>query len=178
MTTKAAWAFRTSNASPVALAPIKTFVKDMHAVGWDKLVAKSECLTRYMHKLLINLLGDKIQLITPIDPKHRGAMLVFRVKGVSNVQMIEEELKRQSELGSFEIDVRKPNNIRVTAHYGYTSFTDVHGLVTRLEQVIDLALKEEYKPKASSIDGLKTLGFFLPSTDNAPNKELKKGFDF
>ncbi len=167
MTTKAAWAFRTSNASPVALAPIKTFVKEMSSIGWDKLTAKSECLTRYLHALLINKLNDKIQFITPMEPKNRGAMLVFRVKGVNNVQLIEDELKRHSELGSFEVDLRKPNNIRITPHYGYTRFADIHNLVTRLEQVIDLALKAEHKIENN--DRMKPLGFFPQASSALPS---------
>jgi len=143
MMQKGAWAFRCSNPSPIALAPVKTYIKTMSQIGWDKLNAKSECLTRYMHALIQQHLGDKIEWITPDDPKKRGAMLVFRVKGISDVRQIETLLKTANELGTFEIDVRPPNNIRVTAHYGYTQFTDIHKMVARLEQVVHLLLEQK-----------------------------------
>ncbi|CEG55724.1 kynureninase/PvdN C-terminal domain-containing protein [Legionella fallonii] len=143
-----AWAFRTSNVSPVAIAPIQSFIKKMSAIGWDRLMVKSECLTRYLQASLNEHLGDKIQFITPGNPKQRGAMLVFRVNGVTDVQQIEELLKQKNELGQFEIDVRKPNNIRVTAHYGYTQFTDIQRFVCRLNQVIQFALTEQKNKEA------------------------------
>ncbi|MCW8397896.1 aminotransferase class V-fold PLP-dependent enzyme [Legionella sp. PATHC038] len=143
MMQKGAWAFRCSNPSPVALAPVKTYIKTMSQVGWHKLNAKSECLTRYMQALIQQHLGDKIEWITPDDPKKRGAMLVFRVKEISDVKQIEALLKKASDLGTFEIDVRPPNNIRVTAHYGYTQFTDIHKMVSRLEQVVHLLLEQK-----------------------------------
>lgn len=136
-------AFRISNVSPVAIAPIQSFVKKMSAIGWDKLMMKSECLTQYLYASLHERLGDKIQFITPCASNKRGAMLVFRVKNVADVQKIEEELKKENELGQFEIDVRKPNNIRVTAHYGYTKFADIQRFTCRLEKVIAHVLAEQ-----------------------------------
>ncbi|MCX7115175.1 MAG: hypothetical protein NTW08_04645 [Gammaproteobacteria bacterium] len=143
MATNGAKAFRSSNAAPVALAPIQTFVKHMDAIGWDKLTAKSECLTRYMLTLLKARLGETLQLITPEDPAQRGAMLVFRVIGLKQAHAVEDALKQVSDLGRFEVDTRPPNNIRVTAHYGYTSFADIQRMVTRLEQVVSKVLAAE-----------------------------------
>lgn len=143
MADKGAAAFRCSNPSPVAIAPVRQYMKTMSAIGWDKLVAKSECLTRYMLALLRKQLGDKMELITPENPKQRGAMLVFRIKGLADVNSIEELLKRESALGQFEIDTRPPNNIRITAHYGYTRFTDIQNMVMRLKQVVEHVLALE-----------------------------------
>jgi|GEM_PF-946177 len=143
MSRDAARAFRCSNPAPVALAPARQYMTFMADIGWDKLIARSESLTRYMLTLLQQKLGDRIEFITPLDPKNRGAMLVFRVKGIHNVAAIEALMKAQSPLGQFEIDTRPPANIRVTAHYGYTRFSDIHNMVTRLEQVVALQLKAE-----------------------------------
>ncbi|HHI9477160.1 TPA: aminotransferase class V-fold PLP-dependent enzyme [Legionella anisa] len=169
---KGAWAFRCSNPSPVALAPVKTYMKTMSQIGWDKLIAKSECLTRYMHVLLQQSLGDKIEWITPDDPKRRGAMLVFRIKGISDVRQIETVLKQASELGLFEIDVRPPNNIRVTAHYGYTQFNDIHNMVSRLTHVVNLLLEQKkveslsLSPKQRGKDGFFDKPVILGKTDH------------
>ncbi|CAM2971014.1 Kynureninase [Legionella steigerwaltii] len=161
---KGAWAFRCSNPSPIALTPAKTYIKTMSQIGWDKLNAKSECLTRYMHALIQQHLGDKIEWITPDDPKKRGAMLVFRVKDISDtdVKQIEALLKKSSELGAFEIDVRPPNNIRVTGHYGYTQFSDIHKMVSRLEQVVHHVLEQKKHESLTltSIKERRKSGFF------------------
>ena len=89
-------------------------------------------------------MGEKIQFITPENPKERGATIVIRVLGISDINKIEHLLKEANELGSrFEIDTRPPNNIRLTAHYGYTSFSDIYSMVKKLEKVIMLCLETE-----------------------------------
>ncbi|WP_058535722.1 kynureninase/PvdN C-terminal domain-containing protein [Legionella saoudiensis] len=148
MMSEGAWAFRCSNPSPVDLAPVKTYIKTMSQIGWDKLYAKSECLTRYMYLVLQQHMGENIEWITPEAPSQRGAMLVFRLRGINDVRQVETLLKQESGLGRFEVDVRPPNNIRVTAHYGYTRFSDIYKMVLRLEQVVNLLL--EQKEQATS----------------------------
>ncbi|KTD46934.1 Kynureninase [Legionella rubrilucens] len=149
MATKGAKAFRTSNASPVALAPIQTYVEIMADIGWDKLMIKSECLTLYLLALLKKHLGDTMQLITPEAAEERGATLVFRIKGLKNVSLVEEELKKESSLGRFEVDTRPPNNIRVTAHYGYIGFSDIQKMTLRLKEVVTQVLALEAKTSSS-----------------------------
>lgn len=156
MARRGALAFRSSNASPVALAPAQTYVKTMAAVGWDKLTAKSECLTRYMLALLKKHLGDMLQLITPEQADERGATLVFRIKGLKQVSRVEEELKKPSTLGQFEVDTRPPNNIRVTAHYGYIGFTDIYKMTCRLKEVVNQVLAHE----AQSLSTLTKVSLF------------------
>jgi kynureninase len=155
MMSKGAWAFRCSNPSPIALAPVKTYVKAMSQIGWDKLQAKSECLTRYLRCVLQQQMGERIEWITPEEPSARGAMLVFRLQGIDDVGKVEALLKQKSDLGRFEIDVRPPNNIRVTAHYGYTRFADIYKMVLSLDHAMCLLL--EQKEQATSRQGS---GFF------------------
>ncbi len=133
---KGAWAFRCSNPSPIAIIEAQEYMKTMSAVGWDKLTAKSECLTRYMHALLVARLGDQIQFVTPLDPSKRGATLVFRIPGLNEEKTLEHMLKDAGGDGLFELDTRPPNNFRVTAHYAYTRFADIVKLVSRLEQAL------------------------------------------
>lgn len=143
MKTRGAWAFRTSNTSPVAIAPAQVYLCEMHKLGFDKLFAKSECLTQYMIAQLQEKLGDKIEFVTPLDSTQRGATIVIRVPGLTKVSIIEDELKAVSDLGRFEIDTRPPNNIRLSAHYGYTSFKDIFRMVIKLEKVISMQLAIE-----------------------------------
>lgn len=142
MTRKAAWAFSCSNPSPIALAEIQTYVKMMSQVGWDKLLARSECLTRYLLLFLERRLGDNIAFITPLRPENRGATLVFRVKGLEAVDAVKNALDEPSHFGQFKIDARPPN-LRITPHYGYTRFLDVLNLGYRLEMVLQHILKPE-----------------------------------
>ena len=155
MMSKGAWAFRCSNPSPVDLAPVKTYVKAMSQIGWDKLQAKSECLTRYMHSVLQQHMGDHLEWITPEEPSQRGAMLVFRLHGIDDVGQVEALLKHKNDLGRFEVDVRPPNNIRVTAHYGYTRFAEIYKMVLSLNYAVCSLL--EQKEQVTSRQGN---GFF------------------
>lgn len=147
MSKKGARALRCSNPSPVALAPVLQYMKIMSAIGWDKLTNRSESLTRYLLTLLDKRIGDRIEFVTPLAPQKRGAMIVFRIKNLVNIAAVEELLKKESVFGQFEVDTRPPNNIRITAHYGYTKFADIHNMVMRLEKVINLQLALEQRKK-------------------------------
>lgn len=133
MTHTGALAFRMSNPSPLALIPVQSFLSYFNKIGFHKCFNRSECITRYLIALLKHTLGDKIEFITPEDPAERGAMIVFRTADQTDVKMIEEFLKNEKiNLGKYEIDVRPPNNIRLTAHYAYTSFEQINGLARKL----------------------------------------------
>lgn len=132
-----ATAFRTSNPPPLALLPAQTFLSVFGEIGFDKCLNKSECLTRYLIMQLQHHLGDKIEIITPLDSKHRGATIAVRVKDGENVQIIEEKLKK---IG-FEVDSRPPNILRMTAHYGYTKFTHINRFVASLKKILDKKLE-------------------------------------
>lgn len=139
-------AFRTSNPPPVALIPAQSFLTYFNSIGFDKCFNKSECLTRYMVEQLKHHLGDKLEFITPDDPMQRGAMIVFRVKELSDVKSIEDFLKTgQSDLGNYEIDVRPPNNIRLTAHYAYTKFEQINRMVEKLTLAVNNTLQNKNK---------------------------------
>jgi kynureninase len=148
--TEGAVAFRASNPSPLALMPVQSYLTHFNEIGFDKCFNKSECLTQYMIAQLTYHLGDKIEFITPLDPDQRGAMIVFRVKGLSDIKCIEDGLKAKDELhaGCYEIDSRPPNNIRMTAHYAYTKFEHIQQMVLKLTSLIEYILEASYTKKA------------------------------
>jgi kynureninase len=152
--TQGAHALRASNSCVAAIAPTQAFVLEMHNIGWDKLIKKSEQLTAYMLALLKKKLGDQMQLITPEDPEERGATLVFQIKEIQS-DIIERELAK----AGYEIDVRPPNNIRITAHYGYTRAIDIYGMVCCLEHVVRQELLKRVSLMPASIS-LKPSLFF------------------
>jgi hypothetical protein len=124
--------------------PLKPAFKS--ETGWDKLMALSESKTLFLLALLKQGLGKQIHFITPEDSK-QCAMLVFQVQGLKNVHEVEKTLKKMG----FEIDTRPPNNIRVTAHYAYTSFVDIVLFVYKLKLAIDLTLKQEAEANTNPV---------------------------
>jgi kynureninase len=129
-------AFRLSNPPPVPLAPVQVYLNYFGQIGFEKCFNKSECLTRYLIDQLQSHLGAQIEFITPLDANQRGAMIVIRVPGLQNVQRLEERLNNNDLNGSYEIDTRPPNNIRLTAHYAYTKFAHIAAMVEKLQAVI------------------------------------------
>jgi kynureninase len=127
-----ATAFRTSNPSPLALLPAQTYLTEFGKIGFYKFFNKSECLTRYLIMQLQHHLNDEIEIITPLDPKQRGATLAVRMKESRDIQLIEKELKKYG----FEIDCRPPDILRMTAHYGYIKFTHIQRFVAALKNVL------------------------------------------
>jgi len=139
-------AFRKSNPAPVALIPAQVFLTYFNKIGFNKCFNKSECLTRYLIAQLKHHLKEKIEIITPEDPLQRGAMIVFQVKGLNDVKGIEDFLKLgQPNLGKYEIDVRPPNNIRLTPHYAYSKFEQINRIVSKLTIAINNALQNKAK---------------------------------
>jgi kynureninase len=53
-----------------------------------------------------------------------------------DVVQVEEQLKQ----AGFEIDTRPPNIMRITAHYGYTRFEQIHRFVNQLKLILDKQL--------------------------------------
>lgn len=174
MCNKGAIAFTRSNPSPIAVAALQEFAKYMHNVGWDSIVAKSECLTRYMIALLKYKLGDKIKFITPEDSTKRGAMIVFQIQGLLDVRPIENLLKQESQFGRFDSDTRPPKNIRLTAHC-YTEFQDIHNAVSRLTFVVEeLLAKQIVADKSVSIKDTLNLRLFSTQSELSGNDTLSK----
>jgi len=144
--TEGAVAFRTSNPMTLALLPAQTSLTTFGKIGWTKLFNKSECLTRYLLAQLQEHLvkTNQIEIITPLDPKQRGAGIALKMKNGLDVRAIEHKLKERG----FEVDTRPPV-MRVTAHYAHTTFADVHQFVQTFKLVVDKMLKpkvyESYK---------------------------------
>lgn len=160
-----ATAFRTSNPQPLALLPSQTFLTEFGKIGFDKCFNKSECLTRYLIMQLQHHLGDKIEIITPLDPKQRGATIAVRVKDGENIHVIEEKLKKTG----FEVDSRPPNILRMTAHYGYTKFIHINRFVESLKRILDKKLAYNNAFENKNVPTLRH--FFKPKMANATSRK-------
>lgn len=170
MCDRGAIAFTRSNPSPIAVAALQEFAKHMHEVGWENIVTKSECLTRYMIALLKYQLGTNIQIITPEEPEKRGAMIVFQIKGLHDVKPIEDRLKQESQFGKIDCDTRPPKNIRLTAQC-YTEFLDIYNTVSRLTMVVQELLAEQLAaPKSTPVKDAVNLLVFSPPVKYGSNQ--------
>ena len=100
--------------------PLKASLKLFDEAGMDNLVDKSTKLTGYLEFLLQNIVGDKIEIMTPTDPKRRGCQLSIIVKD-GNPSALHEYLKSNHVI----IDFRKPNILRIAPTPLYNSYHEV-----------------------------------------------------
>ncbi|HVF47820.1 MAG TPA: kynureninase [Pyrinomonadaceae bacterium] len=111
--------WQVSNPPILQMAALRASLEIFEEVGMAVLREKSEKLTGYLESLLDDIAGDRISVITPRDPAHRGCQLSIRVKGGD--KSLHERLVAR---GVFA-DWREPDVIRVAPVPLYNSFTDV-----------------------------------------------------
>jgi kynureninase len=125
-----------SNAPVLGMAAQWASLAIFDEVGMTALKAKSELLTGYLEFLLDELslkYSDKcrFEIITPRDPKQRGAQLSILVHGKG------KQLFDSISAKGVVADWREPNVIRVAPAPLYNSFEDVYFLCTHLEEAIN-----------------------------------------
>ena len=119
-----------SNPPILSMAAIKASLAIFKEVGMDKLQNKSKNLTGYFEFLLNGIDSDKINIITPKDPKSRGCQLSIQVKDADKSLH-----KKLTEAGVIS-DWREPDVIRVAPVPLYNSFEDVYRFVEILKSLI------------------------------------------
>ena len=116
---------------PILLeASLRSSLEIFDEVGMKALRKKSEALTGFLEFLISGINTDKIDIITPSDPSHRGCQLSVRVIG--------------SDKGLFHAlrdrgvitDWREPDVIRVSLTPMYNSFEEVYRFVDLLKQCL------------------------------------------
>jgi kynureninase len=127
----AGWAV--SNPSVLAAAPLVASLEIFQDAGIDRLRTKSVELTGYL-EFLLDRLGSAVKVISPRDPRARGAQLSFRIAGAGR------GAKVFAWLGTHGVacDWREPDVIRAAPVPLYNSFEDVFRFADRL----GTALKE------------------------------------
>ncbi|KAI8904799.1 pyridoxal phosphate-dependent transferase [Gorgonomyces haynaldii] len=123
--------YRLSNPSVLCCISLYGSLQVFKQTSMEALVARSKLLTGYLESQLLALESDKIKIITPSDPKQRGAQLsvLFLNDDMMNVF---EGLQRQG----IHVDERKPNVIRVSPAPLYNTFEDIYKFVTALKQLL------------------------------------------
>ncbi len=122
---------RLGNPPPIPMADAQAMLELYHDLGIDQIEEKSEKLTSFLIQQLQEGLENSIEWITPLDPQHRGAMLVFKLHTKRTASEIEHELHDRG----FSVDVRPPANIRVMPHPLYTSFQEVEDFAAALKEI-------------------------------------------
>jgi len=116
-----------SNAQILPMAAHKASLEIFDEVGMDALRKKSDQLTAYLEFLLLDRMKDQKEanftIITPSDPKQRGAQL--SLLALKNGK----ELFNKLTLNNIIADWREPNVIRVAPVPLYNTFEEVYRFV-------------------------------------------------
>ena len=112
-----------SNPPILALAALRASLDIFSEVGMERLRAKSVALTGYAEFLLRQKRSSKFSILTPAEPRRRGAQLSLRVP--QHGRSICDRLAAHGIIG----DWREPNIFRVAPVPLYNSYHDVFSFV-------------------------------------------------
>jgi kynureninase len=124
-----------SNPPILSLAAIRASLEVIeNAGGMEPLRSKSLQLTGYFEDLLTELLGNRVNVITPRARDRRGCQLSIEIalEGING-----KSVHQKLESSGTATDWREPNVIRAAPVPLYNSFADVHRFVSTLKQVLD-----------------------------------------
>jgi kynureninase len=125
--------FQLSNPCVTAVVALLSSLQIVQEAGIEKLRTKSIRLTGYLALLLREdaCLARHLQILTPMNPVHRGCQLSLCVEGMSIEQL-------QSELLSagIVVDIREPDVIRVSPVPLYNTFHDVWTFFSELRSIL------------------------------------------
>jgi kynureninase len=119
-----------SNPPIFQMAALRASLEIFHQAGMKALRQKSIMLTGYLEFLLNQLIGEKLEIITPSDPEERGCQLSLRVS--SKNRKILEDLIANGVIA----DWREPDVIRVAPVPLYNTFSEVFEFSQILKRVV------------------------------------------
>ena len=121
-----------SNPPILSLAAIKASLSLFAEVGMAAILEKSKKLTGFLEFCLNDMDDDRIQIVTPIDPKQRGCQLSIQVQNADKALF--DKITSEGVIA----DWREPDVIRVAPVPMYNSFADVYNFAETLK----IALQE------------------------------------
>lgn len=125
--------WQVSNPPIFACAPLLASLQIFQDADIRELRNKSLQLTAYLEYLLMNLPGQRIELITPHDPAARGSQLSLRLRvPMDRARHIHEQLQKQGVV----CDWREPNVMRVTPVPLYNRYVDAWQFANALQSLL------------------------------------------
>jgi kynureninase len=119
--TPGAAGWQVSNPPVLSAAPLLASLEIFGAAGIDRLRAKSEQLSAFLLAELEARCGEAVELLSPRDPRQRGAQLSLRVRGGSErARRVFETLRGRQVVA----DWREPDTIRLAPAPLYNSYLD------------------------------------------------------
>eukprot|EP01125_Pyxidicula_operculata_P022722 TRINITY_DN9529_c0_g1_i1.p1 TRINITY_DN9529_c0_g1~~TRINITY_DN9529_c0_g1_i1.p1 ORF type:complete len:446 (+),score=80.92 TRINITY_DN9529_c0_g1_i1:60-1340(+) len=128
-----AFGYRHSNPSVLTTVSLLSSLNIFDSVGMKALCQKSKKLTGYLEYMLVHLLKDQIQIITPQDKNKRGCQLSLKFIGENEISAKEIE-ERLFDRGVV-CDVRG-KIIRAAPTPLYNTYSDVYHFVHILKDVL------------------------------------------
>lgn len=120
-----------SNPTIISLAALKASLDIFDEVGFEKLLSKSRKLTSFTEFLVNSIPTDKIEIITPKEPKQRGCQLSIRI--INSDKTLFKALEKANVVS----DWREPDVIRIAPVPLYNSFKDVFAFYEVLKSEVE-----------------------------------------
>ena len=131
--TRGAQGWQLSNPPILSLAPLGSSLDLFREAGMTRLRRKSERLTAYLERLLVEQLGERIAILTPSEPARRGCELSVRIRpDPRDPNALLAGLRRAGVVA----DVRAPNVLRLAPVPLYNRFADVFAAVRALAAIL------------------------------------------
>jgi len=127
-----AYGYRLSNPCVLSMTALRASLDIFDEANINKLREKSLLLTTYLEALMLHFIGDKITIITPREPSHRGCQLSIIFKN-GQVKQIQDQLCKKGVV----VDTREPDVMRIAPTPLYNTFTDVYNFVMLLTDVLN-----------------------------------------
>jgi kynureninase len=123
-----AWGYQVGNPAAVAIVSVLASLDVFHQTSMAEIRKKSLSLTGFLEDLLNQAAKDNspslYSIITPSDPKQRGAQLSVLLK-----DGLLEGVMAELEDAGVVLDERKPNVIRIAPAPLYNTYTEVYDFV-------------------------------------------------
>jgi kynureninase len=128
-----AQAWQLSNPPILSLAPLAASLELFGEAGMTALRRKSERLTAYLERQLVERLGERVAILTPSNPARRGCELSVQIRPTPrDPNALLSGLRRAGVIA----DVRAPNVLRLALVPLYNRFADALAAVRALAVVL------------------------------------------
>lgn len=128
-----AGAWVVSNPAVLSTAPLAASLAIFAEVGMEKIREKSVRLTGFLESLINQELGESVRIVTPDEPRRRGAQLSLQVRGGRDQgRRVFAALENAGVIG----DWREPDFIRLAPSPLYNTYSECVRCVEAMQQAL------------------------------------------